>query len=929
LLNRAATHHVCTLVLPFALRGASVYDRAKVDRRGERVRRNQSAASKKDSSKQKAALDPGEPTIKETAESVLAILTSVFPVIGAPVSAFLSDAATSSQFDRVWSFISDLANHLAAFEARSSEYVRADEFQDLLARSLRAALEEPEAGERQREAIALAEHIRTRTLPRVWNVPLLRNPHFQGRDEELTTLREGLLSGKAAALVQAVHGEGGVGKTQIALEYCYRHHVDYDIVWWVPAEDSVGLSTAYVSLAAEISELKEIEFPNPSAAVRSVRRWLERNGRWLLVFDNAGGPAEVEDYLPQGGAGHLAVTSRNPAWGRLGHRLPVNLWPRETSIAFLLERTGQGDQDAAGQIAYLLQDLPLALEHAGAYVEATGCSLVDYAGLLESVGLRVLDDTTAVSDHDSVSATWKVALERVRGESALALPLVQLLAFLAPEELPLMVLQEGGSVIGEPLDALSDVQSLNAAIAVLRRYGLVARSEEGISVHRVLQHAVRASMDERASFDAAISAARLIAHVFPLEADAPWHWGLCAALVPHVRAVSGHASLHDADLSEIDSLLNRAALYLMASGQYKEAEPICRRALANSEKSLEPDHVNVGAALNNLGCVLSRMGRYQEAEPLLRRALAIGEKTPGHDPSTATANSSLADLLRATGQYAESETLYRRALMIDEKTLGLACPQTAMDYDKLAGLLEETGRYEEAETLYRRALAVNEETLGPQHQNVAISLNDLACLLVRNSRYEEAEPLYRRALAVSEETLGYAHPGVAASLGNLGLLLRHMGRYEEAETHLRRALAIGERALGADHPEVATYLSNLAGLLCYTGRHGEAETLYRRALAMDETILGLEHPSVAALLNNLADLLYHTERPEEAQQLLLRACAIGEQALEAEHPALMTWHNNLGLLLESSGRKPEAEASVGRADGTGWERRNHNDQEDD
>ena len=631
-------------------------------------------------------------------------------------------------------------------------------------------------------------------LPGVWNVPHPPNRYFQGREDDLRSLREGLRSDKAAVLAQTVHGEGGVGKTHVAIEYAYRHHSEYDVVWWLEAEDPAKLAADYAALAGHIEDLRSVADADQPAVTAAVRQWLSRNGRWLLIFDNAAGPEAVKGYIPQAGGGHVVVTSRNPAWGRMARTVSIDLWPCDVSVAFLLERTGSGDTPSAGRIAKLLDNLPLALEHAGAYVEATGCSLSDYAALLEGVGLRVLDDAAVVPDHAPVSATWKVALARLENEGPEAHLLMRLLAFLAPEGLPVSVLRVGAPVLHEPLrSALFGLEGSNRLIAELRRYGLIGRTGETVSVHRVLQHVVRDSLDQTMSRSVTEEAAKLVWSLFPHEADDPKHWDACATLVPHARIVADHALRTDAGLEEAASALNQSGFYLEARAAYDEAEPLYRRALAIGEKTLGPGHPNVATSLNNLGGLLEATGRYDEAEPL-----------------------------------------YRRALAIDEKILGPEHPDTAIDYGNLAGILETTGRYDEAEPLHRRALAIHEKTLGPEHPNVATRLNNLAGLLRATGRYDEAEPLYRRALAIGEKILGPEHPKVATWLNNLAGLLYATGRYDEAEPLHRRALAIDEKTLGPEHPDTAIGYGTLAGLLRATGRYDEAEALGRSREGPDQ-----------------------------------------------------------------------------------------------
>jgi hypothetical protein len=140
-----------------------------------------------------------------------------------------------------------------------------------------------------------------------------RNPNFTGRGTLLAALRSALISGQPTALTQAIHGLGGVGKTQLAVEYAYRHAADYDLVWWVRAEEPAALAADYAALAGLLN-LPEKDDPDQRLVVQAVRRWLTQNTGWLLIFDNARRPEEMRPYLPPGGAGHVLITSRNPNW---------------------------------------------------------------------------------------------------------------------------------------------------------------------------------------------------------------------------------------------------------------------------------------------------------------------------------------------------------------------------------------------------------------------------------------------------------------------------------------------------------------------------------------------------------------------------------------------------------------------------------------
>jgi len=349
-------------------------------------------------------------------------------------------------------------------------------------------------------------------------------------------------------------------------------------------------------------------------------------------------------------------------------------------------------------------------------------------------------------------------------------------------------------------------------------------------------------------------------------------------------------------------------------GNYAEAEPLHKRALAIREEALGPDHTDVAASLSNLAGVYHGEARYAEAEPLYNRALAIFEKSLGpDDPEIAAVLNNLAALYRDEGRYAEAKPLYRRSLEIAEKALGPSHPHVATYLNNLGGLYQSEGRYADAEPRYTRALKIREEALGSDHPDVAESLNNLAALYRAEGRYAEAEPLYKRALAIREKVDGPDHPDVAYSLNNLAAFYQEQGQITEAEALMARALAILEKALGSDHADVANSLNNLAELYREEGRYTEAEPLYKRALPISEMALGPDHPDIARILNNLAELYRGQGLRAEAEAFHKRALAIRDKALGPDHPDVAHSLTNLATLYWEEGRYAEAEPLHRRA----------------
>jgi hypothetical protein len=322
------------------------------------------------------------------------------------------------------------------------------------------------------------------------NIPYLRNPNFTGRGALLANLHSALTSGENGSLTQAqvMTGLGGVGKTQLALEYTYSFMDDYDIVWWVRSEEPTTLAADYARLANDLN-LPEKDSTDQTVTINAVKHRLENNdSKWLLVFDNAQEPKDIEAYIPRKGAGHIIITSRNPNWNSLARSLAVLLFDREESVKFLLKRTGQDDDKAAGLLAETLGDMPLALEQAGAYIVAASISIADYLTRFKEKSKEILKLGEPTCYPHTVATTWLVSFEAVQNESPVSAGILNLCSFLAPDDIPRWLLNKDSKHLPEPLaSAINDVLILDKGIKTLRRYSLINATKDGFSIHRLVQ----------------------------------------------------------------------------------------------------------------------------------------------------------------------------------------------------------------------------------------------------------------------------------------------------------------------------------------------------------------------------------------------------------------------------------------------------------
>lgn len=380
--------------------------------------------------------------------------------------------------------------------------------------------------------------------------------HFVGRDAELAALDRQLSEvGRVA-----VHGLGGIGKTQLVVQYLHRRRAEYpDGVFWIRADREASLVSDLASLAWR-PELSVLDVLDQQRSIDAMLQWLHEHERWLLVLDNLEPPVMdiVRRWLTPDLPGKIVLTSRTPTWAaRLG------LAPLGTDVGgrFLLARTGQGDVDAAIAIADTLGGLPLALEQAAAYLEASGRDLASYARLLETRLIELMAESGPDDYPRPVASTWQLSLERLEMERPPAAALLRLCAFLAPDDIPVGVLTDGACELPEHLRAtLSDELQLDRSIAALRRYSLMDRQGDGLRVHRLVQAVVRASLDHEGRRAWSAAAIKLMREAFPADVASTADRLVRTRLLPH--ALAALSTMHDAgelELPVVNWLMDRVA----------------------------------------------------------------------------------------------------------------------------------------------------------------------------------------------------------------------------------------------------------------------------------------------------------------------------------------------------------------------------------
>ncbi len=523
-----------------------------------------------------------------------------------------------------------------------------------------------------------------------WNVPFTRNEYFTGREQILIQLHQTLTDGGTAALSQqAIYGLGGIGKTQTAVEYAYRHRQDYPHVLWVRSETEANIYASYT----EIAEMLGMEpQQDQKITIKAVKHWLQTQNGWLLIYDNADDLTLLKKFYPHTTSGSILITTRTDDFAQLGikKQLEIETLPEKDAVDFLCTRTktditNPENEKAIKDLAAELGNLPLALEQAGAYIQTNKVSVQAYLNSYrEKNPKHLLESKGQTGDYEkTIATTWTINFEEVENQHPAAADILRFSAFTAPDNIPLELLIKGGAELGKNVakalkKADSDQLAIEEALLTpLLRYSLIRKDPDAntYSIHRLVQQAIKFPMKENKISQWAEQTVRAVDASYP-GPDFKY-WPQQDRLIPHTFVVAQLIEKHNFAFQEAGNLLNKLGYCLNARARYEEAESIYQRALTITENTLGPDHPDTAIRLNNLAALYDSQGRYDQAEPLYQRAMKIDEKALGpNHPDLAIDLNNLAGLYRAQGRYDQAEPLYQRAIQIFEKALGQNHPNT-------------------------------------------------------------------------------------------------------------------------------------------------------------------------------------------------------------------------------------------------------------
>jgi hypothetical protein len=754
-----------------------------------------------------------------------------------------------------------------------------------------------------------------RNNPPIWQVPT-RNAVFTGRVEVLEQLHD-RLAGTSMAVVapMALHGLGGVGKTQVALEYAHRYMADYDVVWWIPAEQDELINGALAPMAQSLGIRSRDSIPETAQAVRDALRQGHPYDRWLLIFDNADNPSEVKEFFPGGGSsGHVIVTTRNPAWSVVAEPLEIDVFSREESVGLLCRRVAGLSAAEATQVADKLGDLPLAIEQASAWLAETGMSAAEYVERLDNELVAALELNRPDDYPNTVAATFRLSFDRLREESPGAARVLQLCAYFSPDPISLSLLYSD-QMLESLLDydpRLQERSMLAVLIRDLTRFSLVKidRGSNTIEVHRLVQAVIRAQMaTEQEHEDAMHEVHRILVSARPRQGgtDDPENWERYDLIWPHL---SGSEAIN-CDYEDTRRLLIDRVRYLWKRGEFDEALETGWEIDRQWQRKIGADHRQSLSLHFQIANVLRSAGRPQQAYELDKQILDKQEQALGEShPLTLQTAGSLAADLRALGKFYE-------ALAMDEETysklryaVGPDEPNTLSAANNLAVDLRLVGNFSRARVIDAETLADRQRVLGSDHpyslHSAAMLGRDMRELGEYTDSIEILTSTYDRYHAI----LGEDFVDTLRTAKSVAVSLRKMGRVNEAYELTRQTSERYATAYGASQPDALACQLNLACDQSALDDQAAAYDTAKVVLQAYEESLGHEHPFTLAARNNISTYLRGTGSVRTALEQADRTLAALRTALGDDHQFTLTCAVNRANCLHDLARVREAEIQL-------------------
>ena len=600
--------------------------------------------------------------------------------------------------------------------------------------------------------ILVADVLIDRVSMPYYSIPFLRNRRFIGRNTKLEVLEEKLLISEGCQKLALV-GLGGVGKTQVALEFAYRVRESWPeySIFWVPALSAETFELAYREIARLCSVSTNAEGEDPKELVQR-HLSTELAGKWLIIVDNADDqevlfgppdkPGGITDYLPEKENGLVLFTTRNreAAVSLAGiDVVEVHEMDRQEAVAFLEKSLIRKDLLCDNAITTELLDeltyLPLAIAQAAAYMNTNQVSMQEYIRLLRNTEQDMVslmsrefrDSTRYKNSENAVAATWLVSFDQIRKSDAAAADLLSFMSHIEPKAIPRSL-----------LPTLQPEEQTVHAIGTLCAYAFTVRrgNSDTYDMHRLVHLAARVwGQRHGIAGETSEKATQHLAREFPSDEYA--NRAVWREYLPHtLRFLKDGMGI---DMAERYVLCIKVGKSLYVDGRIREAVTWLSESLQWRKSHFVEDHPDRLASQHELAGAYEADGQVGKAVELLEHVVAVEEKVLAEDhPDRLASQHELAGAYQADGQVGKAVELLEHVVAIREKVLAEDHPDRLASQHELARAYQADGQVGKAVELLEHVVTIKSKVLREDHPSRLVSQHVLHNLYTVHKPGEES-----------------------------------------------------------------------------------------------------------------------------------------------------------------------------------------------
>ncbi|KAK7961247.1 purine and uridine phosphorylase [Apiospora saccharicola] len=697
-------------------------------------------------------------------------------------------------------------------------------------------------------------------LSRVFMVPFLRNMKFTGREHVLEELKERLFLHQDCRTL-AIIGLGGVGKTQIVLQFAYwvKEKQPDVSVFWVPAYSEEIFEQSFLDIATDMKiPIKEDDKDSKS----TIRKYLssEAAGKWLMIVDNADDEEMVLksqrsllEYLPQSDNGLTILTTRSPevsvslAEGNeihleeMGNQEATDLLRKSLSRKELLQ-----DAEMTSTLLEELTYLPLAITQAAAYLNRNPhVSVQRYLELLHgteqdmtSLLTREFHDSTRYrtsqyqDSRNAVATTWMVSFDQIQKTDTDAANLLSFMSCIEPKSIPRSILPPLNS------DAV-----LEDAIGTLTGYSFLVheKASDMFNMHRLVHVATRVWLSKQGRTVTAETEA--ICRLRTILQDAKRgasHWW--QPYYPHAFRLLDSSEGYDAD--ERYDLCFNVGYCLWADRRFKDGIPYFESVSMWRARHLKDEDPSRLTAEHNLGSAYIGAGQIQEAIEILERVVHIRRRTLSDtDKNRLNSEHELAGAYIFIGRTNDAIEILENKVAVETKMLPERLSTLLISKHELARAYLKDNRTQEAIKLLEYVAEQQRERLDETDHNRLTTEHNLARAYLNDGQVQKAVDLFEYIVRIRKTTLDATDPGLLASQHGLARAYLNDHQVQKAVNLFEYIVRIRKTTLDATDPGLLASQHELARAYLEDSQPERAVGLLEHVVAMKSRRLNEDHPS--------------------------------------------------------------------------------------